>query len=154
MEELGNLEFKKAVIEQCKREILEKISLCENSLKDIKSDISNETKSSAGDKFETSREMMQQEREKNEMQLQKLWKTLNDLYKIGEGVSQKIENGTLIRSGSKYIFFFSGLGNISFKGNKIYIAAITSPIGQKLKGMTQRMRTNFNGMEYSIDEIC
>lgn len=129
------------------------ISLCEKALEDIKNDISNETKSSAGDKFETSREMMQQEREKNELQLHRLHKTLNDLKQIGGKKADKVENGALIKSGTKYIFFISGLSNINMQDIKVFTAAIGSPIGQKLKGMTVGMQTDFNGVKYSIDKI-
>ena len=148
-----SLDFKKHMIEHFEKELMEKILLCKKALEDIKNDISNETKSSAGDKFETSREMMQQEREKNELQLQRLSKTLDDLSKTHGQKSHKVENGALIKSGSKYIFFISGLSNINMQDIKVFTAAITSPIGQKLKGMTVGMQTEFNGLKYSIDEI-
>lgn len=149
-----DLEFKAGVIEQCKKEVLEKMMLCENLLSDLKKDISNETKSSAGDKFETSREMMQQEREKAEAQIQRLNKSLYFLESISGEKSSKVESGAMIRSGNLLLFFVPGFNNLEFEDKKIYTAAINSPIGQALKALSLNEKVIFNGKTYRIDEIC
>lgn len=149
-----NFQFKKHLIEQLKKKLIDDISLYEKSLSDLEEDISNETKSSAGDKFETSREMMQQERQKTESQLQRLNKTINQLEQIGTDEFQQVESGALIRSGNIHIFFFSGLSNITIDGVKVYVSALDSPVGKKLKGLKTGMEETVNGKMFHIDEVC
>lgn len=57
----------------------------------------NETKSTAGDKFETGRAMMQLEQEKNEMQLQKTLHLKNQLHQIDVSTRfDKVRSGSLV----------------------------------------------------------
>src|SRR5690554_5841010 len=99
-----NFLFKKRLIEQLKKQLQNDIALYENSLADLQDDISNETKSSAGDKFETSREMMEQERQKAVFHLQRLRRTLQQIDELGSSKFEKIENGALVRCGKMHIF--------------------------------------------------
>ena len=55
---------KLALIEKCLTDLDSSIAEMKSSLQSLEEDMQNDTKSSAGDKFETSREMMSQEREK------------------------------------------------------------------------------------------
>jgi hypothetical protein len=61
--------LKNALLKKCKEQISSTILFLENHLKDLSSGAQNDSKSSAGDKHETARAMMQIEQEKVGKQL-------------------------------------------------------------------------------------
>lgn len=61
---------KQSLYTHCQNHINDRISLLEKQLQSLKEARDNETKSSAGDKFETGRAMMQSEVQKIQSQLQ------------------------------------------------------------------------------------
>lgn len=148
-----DIELKEELIAISKNELNKKLLLCENSLKDITEGIQYETKSSAGDKFETAREMMQQEREKLELQVNKLKSKIHQLDQIIAKICSKVEHTALVKTLNEYFFFIPFFGSIDHEGKKIYTIEINSPIGQVLKDMKKNERTSFRGKEYVIEEI-
>ena len=70
------MQFKQKIYQACLRSLDEKISLFESALAELRASVANETKSSAGDKYETARAMLQIEqdnigRQLNEVRAQK-----------------------------------------------------------------------------------
>ena len=105
------------------------------ALKSVEESKNNETKSSAGDKFETGRVMMQMEQEKIELQLSK---TLH-LKKILQNIdlsdhTEEVKLGTLIHTSSGTYFISIGFGKITIDGNNYYGISLDSPIGKLLFG--------------------
>lgn len=76
------INFKSLVINRLKEAIDEKSAIVKNEIKLAIETRDNETKSNVGDKFETTREMMQLEIEKNVLQLNKYELQKNELLKI------------------------------------------------------------------------
>lgn len=76
------INFKSLVINRLKEAIDEKSAIVKNEIQLAIETRDNETKSNVGDKFETTREMMQLEIEKNVLQLNKYELQKNELLKI------------------------------------------------------------------------
>ncbi|MDF2434122.1 MAG: hypothetical protein JWP44_3753 [Mucilaginibacter sp.] len=114
----------------------------------------DDTKSSAGDKYETSREMMQQETNRNLDQLNeanKLKVTLNQI--TFSGTSEIAETGSVVitNNGNFYIAVSAGLLMVN---NENYFAVSPfSPIGLMLKGQKAGFEFKLNDKNYLIKKV-
>lgn len=104
-------------------DLIQRISSQTNDLKDelhsLDAEIANETKSSAGDKFETSREMMSQSRQGISSRIDVFKEQLYFLNQIQASSSfKKVSSGSLVETNEGYFFFGLALGNLIFDKNK------------------------------------
>jgi transcription elongation GreA/GreB family factor len=114
----------------------------------------NETKSSAGDKHETARAMMQLEQEKLSYQLKDLQDQKSELEKIDiTKPSAQIAKGTLIQSDKGFLFLSIGLGKISVDDKTVFAISPQSPLGVKLLGEKENDIVDMNGVKYLIEKL-
>jgi hypothetical protein len=94
-------DIKQLLHKQCIAYVKQRMFAAEKAFKDAEQASNDDTKSSAGDKYETSREMMQQEKDRNTIQLNeanKLMVALNHIStKSNSGVA---ETGSLVITAS------------------------------------------------------
>ena len=110
--------------------INDKILSLENILIELKESISNETKSTAGDKYETARAMLHLEQENIFKQL----RNANDQRKELELIdisknSPTVINGSLITTDKDSFFISIGFGKVEIN-SKTIIALSKSPLGK------------------------
>ena len=86
----NNLELKQQLYTQCLDFVESRYSNVESQIKQIQESLTSETKSSAGDKHETGRAMLQLEREKAGHQLAEVEKLKETLSKIELSKSSEI----------------------------------------------------------------
>jgi hypothetical protein len=141
----------------CKRlknildEKLEEILSAINSLKESRD---NNTKSSAGDKYETARAMLQIELDKSEAQLAKLRTTQNELERINTARKyEKAEAGSLVITSQGNYFISIGIGKLDVDGTSFYAISLASPLGLVLKDKIAGDTINFQGKEFMIRDI-
>ena len=114
----------------------------------------NETKSSAGDKHETARAMMQLEQEKLGKQLKESEDQRSELEKTDiSKTSAKISKGTLIQSDKGFLFLSIGLGKIIVEDSTVFAISPQSPLGLKLIGKKENDVVEFNGMSYFVEKL-
>lgn len=113
-----------------------------------------ETKSSAGDKYETGRAMAQLEIEKNSAQLaeaQKLAQMLSHIHP--EKKTETVQAGSLVITNQGNYFIAIAAGQFTIE-NKIYYAiSPSSPIAQKLMGLKKDDAFLFNKKEFVIEKV-
>lgn len=115
----------------------------------------NDTKSSAGDKFETGRQMMQMELDKNEAQLNKTIKNKHDLSQIDTMCTfSKVEFGSLVRTNSGMYFISLALGKVTIKDQDVYCISLASPIGQAMMHKYEKENIDFQGKQIEILQIA
>ncbi len=130
------MEWKETLINRCKAIILKEIATFENTIALQREGLGSETKSSAGDKHETGRAMMQLEMEKAGMQLQEK----SAMLQVIERLSTKENNGpvhlgNIVHTDDAKIYFLSvSLGAIPFEGKELLCLSPKSPIGTLLLG--------------------
>jgi len=113
-----------------------------------------ESKSSAGDKYETGRAMMQIERDKAATQLEEALRLKAVLDQINPDVSnEKALLGSLVITSSKKIFISIGIGKFSLDGDDFLIVAPASPLGKALMGLKAKDRIVFNKEQIEILQI-
>ena len=114
----------------------------------------NETKSNVGDKYETTREMMQLEIEKNMLQLNKYDLQKNELLKINiQKTHKKVELGSLVFTPENTYFISIGLGKIETENEAVYCISLISPIGKTLQSKKAGEKINFLGKEIFLTKI-
>ena len=114
----------------------------------------NETKSSAGDKHETARAMMQLEQEKLNKQLKELNDQQEELLKINTNkVHILISKGSLVKTQQALIFIATGIGKIQVEGYTVFVVSELSPLGKKSIGSKLGAIADLNGTTYTVQEL-
>jgi hypothetical protein len=114
----------------------------------------NDTKSSAGDKHETARAMVQIEIDKSEDQLKKTIDLQSELLSLNlEKQYKKIEKGCLVVTNTETFFISIGLGKILFNDSMYYAISLASPIGALIKDKVVGDKVHFNGKEILVKGI-
>jgi len=114
----------------------------------------SDTKSSAGDKFETGREMMQREMDKISASIDQSKNQLNFLSKINLNRSYSIVDlGCLITTDQGIYYISIGLGKVEINAEIIYAISLDSPIGQLLKGKRVGDELEFRGKTLKINQL-
>lgn len=114
----------------------------------------DDTKSSAGDKFETGRESMQQQIDLNITrlnELDKLKQTL-DLITAADTITVAVP-GSLVQTNLGSYYIAIGAGKIEVDGAFFYAISAASPIGTRLLGQKKGYKFDFNGKNYVIERI-
>lgn len=146
--------FKAALYQLCLGFIAQRIDTAETALQQAQEASNDDTKSSAGDKFETTREMMQQDIARNKNLLfdgQHNLQLLKSLENIP--VSDTVRNGSLVVT-SKGIFYVAvSAGQLKLDGQLVFAISAVSPIGQLLIGKKVGDTFSFNKNEYQIEKI-
>ena len=148
------MSFKQKVY-SCSLQLLDqKIQDLQAALHDLTEGAENDTKSSAGDKHETARAMMQLEHEKISRQLDELNRQKNSLEQIAiNTVSSKIINGSLIKTNNGYLFLSVAIGKINVDDIPVMVFSSQSPIGIKMLGHKAGDTIERNGTRYLIEDI-
>lgn len=107
----------------------------ESDLMSLQSSLLNESKSSMGDKYETSREMITQEINKVQRQLNEWKLNQHSIRTIDFSTTIKIKTGSLVRSDNTWYFIIISLGKINFNQIDVYCISPVSPVGQSLIGL-------------------
>lgn len=148
------IETKTALYRACADYIKERIDTAELALANNRDGLEDDSKSSAGDKFETSREMIQQEVIRNELLLADARDMKTILSKID--INQQfpnIQNGSLIITNSGTFFFAIGAGKIQVDNKDYFVISISSPLGQVFKDKKAGDKAVFNGKTYQIKAV-
>lgn len=121
---------------------------------DLQESLSSESKSTAGDKHDTSRAMIHLEQEKIQHKFSEIQLQLNQLERIRQVVPKRsIGFGSLVTTSSELFLVGIGLGKQIINGQIIYCVGIESPIGKLLLGKTLNENFIFNGSSQEITEI-
>ena len=110
-----------------------KIQLLQNDLEELRVELSDNTKSTAGDKHETSRAMAQLEMEKlgkQHLESQKMIDLANRL--LNASPSDTAQLGSLVYAGNQHYLLGLPLGKVDFNGKAVFCISLQSPVGQLL----------------------
>ncbi len=145
---------KAEVFDHCGRFLERRQTLIEGQLLRLKESLLSETKSSAGDKHETGRALIQLEQERLGKQLLQLGrpKTILQMVDITK-VSLKIVLGSLVKTSTANYFIAISAGMYTNEGVTILCISPGTPIAQKLLGKEQGDSIIFNGKQVEILEI-
>lgn len=116
--------------------------------------LGNETKSTAGDKYETGRAMVQIELQKLAMQRDKVDQQIQILTKVdAQKPCEKVEFGALVQTDKERYFIAVGLGKVELESGVVYVISLDSPIGRALQDKKAGDRIHFQGRDLQIKAI-
>ncbi len=113
----------------------------------------NDTKSSMGDKYETGREMLQQEINNLQIQQNEVLKQQDFLKTISAKVSIKAEKGAIITTERGMFFISVSLGEINFENQKIICISPESPLAKAMNGKKSSEEFSINSIQQKIKNI-
>ncbi|WP_062053871.1 hypothetical protein [Aquimarina longa] len=144
---------KEELLYQCQNYVDQRLQRIQNTIFDIQQSLTSETKSTAGDKHETGRAMLQLEREKAGKQLAEVQKLQEILSKIKLSDSEHIHLGSLVSTTQGNYFISISVGKLTVENQFYFAIAANSPIGKLILGKTIGSSFNFNGNTITITSI-
>ena len=110
----------------------------------------NEIKSSAGDKYETGRVMMQNELEKQALLLQQYQNQKANILKIQNmKTSEEIGFGSLVLTNQGNYLIAIGIGRV----DKFSVISLLSPLGKAFRGLKSGDTFIFQNKQYKIKSV-
>ena len=146
--------LKERLYQHCHQLLTERVVDAQNGMLAAQKDSNSETKSSAGDKYETGRAMAQLEKERHGRRRSETLDTLYVLEGIGLVEPEKeVALGSLVQTTQGLYFISVGLGRIELDGISYNIVSAESPIGMELLGLEVDDEFVVRGREHSILSI-
>ncbi len=141
----------------CKKvdEILDgKIKTLNELLLSAKDSRDSDSKSSVGDKYETSRAMMHIEIGKNEAQLSNMLRLKNEVSKIEiKQISKVVGFGSVVVTNTGRYFISIAIGKVLIETGEYYSISLISPIGKVLNGLRKGEVVKFNNQDIKIKDV-
>jgi len=151
---MNTIELKNVLKGRCSQEVENRFQKIRKVLDDIKVSLQEESKSSAGDKHETGRAMLQIERENAGRQLKEIENLQLLIRKIDITVeSDYARLGSLIYTNLGVYFISISIGEVTIEDENYYCIALHSPIGNLLSGKIAGERFSINQREFIIKQI-
>ncbi|WP_298901206.1 3-oxoacyl-ACP synthase [uncultured Psychroserpens sp.] len=148
------MSIKEELYNLCQAFIDERLQTIQKTINEIQESLRSETKSSAGDKHETGRAMLQLEREKAGQQLAEIQKINQLLLKIDPlKCSEIIGLGSLVMTTQANYFISVSAGELKAQQQSFYAISAHTPIAQLLLGKTTGSDIQFRNQEFKIIEV-
>lgn len=137
------------------RDLLQrKLAETQLSIAEIRDARNSNAKSSAGNKHEVSREIIQQELNAREAQLAKTQQMLHQLAQVGQDQSSKqVGFGSLVRTNQGVYFLSIAYGSITMLEGKVFAISLAAPLGQALHGKGVGEEVAFGSQRIIVLEI-
>ena len=149
-----DLSIKDQLFHECQEHVEQRISSLQEMINTSQEAANDATKSSAGDKYETTRSMMHLENEQNSIQLNealKLRKTMNMLSKVK--VLDMVQPGSLVYTSNGIYYISVSIGKITLGTVEYFAISMASPLGQQLRQKKIGDSIDFNKKKIVIKDI-
>ncbi len=144
---------KSELIELLQNSINNKIIQFENSISDLKQSAENEGKSSAGDKYETAREMISQEINKVENQIKIFKNYLKSINKINlELINKLVSFGAIVETDKEIFFISVPYGKLIYKEHEVICISPEAPLSLLMQN-SKNASFEFNKIKRKINSI-
>lgn len=149
------MSIKTELISFCNSYLEDRIEAATVAIAEARLSSVNETKSSAGDKYETSREMLQGVIEQHTNQLQEARRMLANFKMILQNSSVLIKAGagSVVETNAGNFFLSIPAGMTEIQGIKYAMISLNSPIGKLLIEKGKGDSLSFNGRDYTITAV-
>jgi transcription elongation GreA/GreB family factor len=148
------LNIKQELFTRCLAFMEERIASAQAAIRMAQHSANEETKSSAGDKYETGRAMAQLEIEKSSVQLAEALKQKQILNQMQpEADTTVVRVGSLVFTSGGNFFLAIPAGKTEIAGITYYAVSPASPIGTLLMGLKTGASITFNKKDIAIEKI-
>jgi len=143
---------KTQLVHLVKTKLTDKASNLEKLIRETQ-ESNSETKSSMGDKYETSREMIQQEINNLQRQLNECLEQQNSITKLTAENCTEVKLGAVAETKLGFFYVATSVGMISFRGMKIHTVSTESPIAKVMNGKIKDETFTMNGTTQTLKNI-
>ena len=148
------MKLKNQLYEMCVKSVAKKASEIKQIIDDAVEAANGETKSSAGDKYETGIEMMQQEIELNVARLAELGRQRETLDRISPDIDLvTAQPGALVKTNNGYYYLAIAIGQLKLDGTTYYAISTSSPVGELMHGKKKGDTFSLNGKNFVIEHV-
>ena len=146
--------IKEVLMQKCRDYANERFFRAREAMKEAQEAANEETKSSAGDKYNTDRALMQIERDNHAKQLAEaqLFHSSLDLVNVKK-MTDQVDLGCLVETDNGNYFISISAGKMDVDGFTVVTISLASPLGQQLKGKKTGAQVEFNSKKYTILQI-
>lgn len=144
---------KTEIINYCRTKCEKRIIEIQSAMESAQDAILNDTKSSMGDKYETSREMAQQEISRLQTQLQQAEIDLDKINNLNIESSEHVKVGSIVITDQFDYFIAISIGAVKIGEKSIMVISKESPIGNLLFAKKVGDEVQFNGKTLIIEGI-
>lgn len=149
-----NLALKAALYESCASYLKKRLDVIAHRLNELNDSLEAETKSSAGDKYETGRAMLHLEKDKQMQQLAVLLTHKKQLHGINPNTEYAIvEQGALVQTNQGAFYLSISAGKLIVDRKPYFAITLASPIGQLLFQKKVGDVFEFRGRSYVLEVI-
>ncbi len=136
--------LRERLLARCHQVIDAQIEAAAEAIRIVQASANEETKSSAGDKYETGRAMAQLEIEKGNSRLAEARKLKVALHQIPDAVQATVvQRGSLVATDQGNYFLAVPVGALSIDGEDWFVISPASPLGAALLGARQGQSISF-----------
>ena len=148
------MNIKTALFKQCEAFVNKRSQTVAEIISSNQKALQSETKSSAGDKHETGRAMLQLEMEKASQQLSGITQMKEILARIDVSKKSKTAHlGSVIETNSVNYFLSISAGQLVVEEKYYFAVSVSSPIGKLLLGKQNGEEFVFNNKKIKINTI-
>jgi len=147
------MDLKQELFDFCKSYSSARINRIQDQITEVQKALSSETKSSAGDKHETGRAMLQLEREKLGQQLAVAEQMQQVLVKVPLSKTVICSLGSLVYTTANVYFIAISAGEYKQTNRSIFCISAATPISQLLLGKGLDDTFSFQGKQHRITKI-
>lgn len=140
---------KEELFQTCLEEIEKRYKRLEEIFSSLSASAEAESKSTAGDKHETGRAMIQLEQEKIGKQMKDLLNQKTQLQKTDLSPSSVVRSGSVVKTDKGTFFLAAAIGKLQ----EFMVISPQAPLGKLLIGKTSDDKVEFNGNVYCIKEV-
>ena len=147
---------KPALHAACHAFIQERIDAARTAMQAAQESSSSETKSSAGDKYETGREMANAERDRNAAHLQQAQQLQAELARINpDAACDTVRPGALVSTSLGRFYISISAGKLPTEGGPdVFAVSAAAPVAVALKGLRAGGEVVFNGKPVRVEAIA
>jgi len=143
--------IKQQLYAQCEHYVQQRIETAKLAMEDAQESANSESKSSAGDKYETGRAMAQLERDRHAQLLAQARTMAQELARLNVAKAyETVQPGSLVITNRGAFFISISAGKISVAGKDYFAVSPASPIATALSGHKTGGVVTFNNAAYQI----
>jgi transcription elongation GreA/GreB family factor len=138
----------------CREHVRRQIEVAQSAIEQLQQDVNEETKSTAGDKYETGRAMMHLEMEKYSRQLSEALRSRQVLEKIDPAISHPDAHaGSLVRTDQGNYFLAISAGQYRIDDEVYITLSPSSPLGSRLMKTKAGDAFTFNNRDHKVLQV-
>ena len=146
--------FKRKVYDYCVGLLERKLEGHQRAMRELVESGANETKSTAGDKYETARAMLHIEQDNVRRQMAEVGAQRGVLGGLDPDiVREAVGLGSLVRTDGGYYYLTVGLGKVVVDDVTVIVLSPQSPLGGKLMGRVVGDRVEMNGKGILVEGV-